>query len=102
LNFSGILEEEADKSKYKVRITDHINNMVVNDSTNATLGLVLTSDIGFVGVTNAMLNDPEKPEDDLPVINTMTPLSTILFGSNVEPENIANKLKLEIFYTEAN
>jgi hypothetical protein len=102
LNFSGILEEEADKSKYKVRITDHINNMVVNDSTNATLGLVLTPDIGFVGVTNAMLNDPEKPEDDLPVINTMTPLSTILFGSNVEPENIANKLKLEIFYTEAN
>ena len=102
LNFGGILEEESGKTKYKIRITDHVNNMIVRDSTNATLGMVLTSDIGLVGVSNAMLNDPERPEADIPVINTVTPLGTVLFGSNVEPENLSNQLKLEIFYTETN
>lgn len=103
LNFGGILDEDSSEgANYKVRITSHINNMVVRDSTNATLGLVLTPNIAFAGVRNAVLNDTEEIDIDIPVGNTMTPLGTVLFGSNVEPQDIGKKLKLEIFYTETN
>ncbi|MGB2758409.1 MAG: DUF4270 family protein, partial [Maribacter stanieri] len=38
LNFDGIIEKSNGKGvQYSVKITDHINNMVVRDSTNATL-----------------------------------------------------------------
>ncbi len=102
LNYGGILEEENGISKYTFRITDHVNNMVVRDSTNATLGLVLTPNIEFVGVANAMLDDPTRPEENVPVANTITPLGTVLFGSNVGQANSEKQLKLEIFYTETN
>ncbi|MGI9550018.1 MAG: DUF4270 family protein [Aurantibacter sp.] len=103
LNYNGILEEENGKGlKYKLRITDHINNMIVRDSANATLGLVLTSDISRIGLVNAMVEDTQEPEADIPVINTMTPLGTVLFGSDVEAQNIDKRLKLEIFFTETN
>jgi len=101
LNFGGILDEASTEgANYKMRITSHINNMIVRDSTNATLGLVITPNINFAGVRNAMLSNSQ--EVDLPVGNTMTPLSTVLFGSNVEPQDIGKKLKLEIFYTKTN
>jgi hypothetical protein len=35
-------------------------------------------------------------------MSTVSPLGTILYGSNVEAGEEAKKLKLEIFYTEAN
>ena len=103
LNFGGILDEgSSEDPNYKMRITSHINNMVVRDSTNATLGLVLTPNIAFAGVRNAMLNDTQETDNKLPVGNTLTPLGTVLYGSSVEPQHIAKKLKLEIFYTETN
>jgi len=103
LNFNGILEQESGKGiKYKLRITDHINNMIVRDSTNATLAMVITPDINLIGVNNAMLNNTALPEDDISIANTLTPLGTVLFGTNVEAQNIDKKLQLEIFYTETN
>jgi len=103
LNFGGILDEGSPEgANYKVRITSHINNMVVRDSTNATLGLVLTPNITFSGVRNAMLNDMEETDINIPVGNTLSPLGTVLYGTNVEPQDIGKKLKLEIFYTETN
>ena len=85
--------------KYTVRITDHINNMVIRDSTNATLGLTLTPDIRIIGASNTMLSG--NVEEDLPVSAILSPLGTVLFGSNV-PGNEDKRLKLEIFYTETN
>ncbi|MBT8292383.1 MAG: DUF4270 domain-containing protein, partial [Eudoraea sp.] len=40
-------------------------------------------------------------EQSIPVSATISPLGTILIGSNV-PDTEERKLKLEIFYTEAN
>ncbi len=100
LSYDGILEESNDKGiKYTVRITNHINNLVVRDSTNATLGLSLTSDIRFINVTSAMLKNGEK---DISVMSIINPLGTVLYGSNVAPEEEDKKLKLEIFYTKVN
>ena len=101
LNYDGIIQKTAGKGiKYSVKITDHINNLVVRDSTNATLGLTLTTDITRFSILDAMLANGE--EQRIPLISTLTPLGTVLFGSQVGGQNADKKLKLEIFYTEAN
>lgn len=100
--YDGLLELGSDGKglKYTIGITSHINNLIVRDSTNATLGLTITPDIRSTGAVNAMLAD--NVEKDLPVISTISPLGTVLFGSQEVPGNEGMKLKLEIAYTEPN
>ncbi len=100
LNYDGILEKSNGKGiKYSVKITDHINNLIVRDSANATLGLTLTTDIQNFSVANAML---ENGENRIPTTSRITPLGTILYGSNIQATepNFDKRLKLEIFYTK--
>ena len=98
--YDGILEEENDRGiKYTARITTHINNLIVRDSVNATLGVMITPDIRAIGALEALVENGETKE--LPVTATISPLSTVLFGSNVTADENDRKLKLEIFYTEA-
>ncbi len=100
LNYDGILEKSNGKGiKYSVKITDHINNLIVRDSANATLGLTLTTDIQNFGVANAILENGEKR---IPTTSRITPLGTILYGSNLlaTDPNFDKRLKLEIFYTK--
>jgi hypothetical protein len=100
INYGGSLEKENNKGvRYKMKITNHINDIIIRDSTNVTLGLSVTADLATVNSKNAVL---DMSEEDLPVAATITPLSTVLFGSNVPIEEEDLKLKLEIFYTEAN
>jgi len=100
--YDGLLERDSDKRgvKYTVGITSHINNLIVRDSTNATLGLTITPDIRSTGAVNTML--PNNVEKDLPIISTISPLGTVLFGSQEVGGSEDMKLKLEISYTEAN
>lgn len=105
----GIMEVDSDKrgTRYKIRITNHIRNLIGKDSTNVRLGLVVTESIN--NITNASLKTPISlisPSatislDRVPAASVVNPLGTILYGtrSNV-PEN--KKLKLEIFYTKPN
>ncbi len=98
LNYGGILEKSGDKGvKYTVRITEHINNIILRDSVNATLGLDLTADIRLGGASDVLL--PGNAEKELPVGSGISPLGTVLYGSNVDPDD-PKRLKLEIFYTE--
>lgn len=100
LNYDGILEEENGRGvKYTVRITDYINNIIVRDSTNASLSLTTTANIRFATVNEAMGSG--NTVIDVPVFSAVSPLGTVLFGSNVDAANEDKKLKLEIFYTEA-
>ena len=95
------MEEENNRGvKYKIRITEHINNIIVRDSTNARLGLTLTPNINIVGLREAIGSDMQGI--DYPVAATVSPLGTVLYGSNVPNEFEDKKLKLEIFYTQAN
>ena len=100
--YDGVLEVGTDGrgEKYTIRITNYLNDIIVRDEPNATLGLSLTSDIVVVNVSNAML--PGGLEGDIPVMSAVNPLGTVLFGSNVQPGEEASKLKLEIFYTQTN
>ncbi|NNE77835.1 MAG: DUF4270 family protein, partial [Pricia sp.] len=97
--YGGVIEQsDASNIKYTVKITDYLNDLVVRNAENVTLGLTITPDIRQIAVSNAMLaNDTEK---ELPVYATVSPLGTVLFGSDLEAANTNKKLKLEIFYTE--
>ena len=98
LNFGGLLERSGDKGvSYKIRITEHINNIIIRDSVNATLGLMLATDIRVSALGEVLL--PENTEKELPVGSGITPLGTVLYGSNVD-EADPNRLRLEIYYTE--
>ncbi|MDT7829157.1 DUF4270 domain-containing protein [Pricia sp. S334] len=99
--YGGLLEEgEGSTLKYTIKITDYINDLVVRNAENATLGLTITPNIGIFNVADAMLEDGTQPE--LPVAATLSPLGTVLYGSNVAAADQNKKLQLEIFYTEAN
>lgn len=100
INYDGSLEKENNKGvRYKLKITNYINDLIIRDSTNVTLGLSVTADLASVNSKNAVL---DMSEQDLPVAATITPLSTVLYGSNVTVEEEDMQLKLEIFYTETN
>jgi len=97
----GIIQEENGLGiKYTIRITEHINDIIVRDSANAKLALTMTANIGFPNVRKAVDSDMQRLY--YPVMSTVSPLGTVLYGSNVEAGEEAKKLKLEIFYTEAN
>ncbi len=93
---------------YKIRITNHVRNLIKNDSTNVKLGLVVTEDIANT-TQNFWKNSTEakvtaRTENPFyikktPQASVMNPLGTVLYGSN--PAVPADKrLKLEIFYTK--
>lgn len=107
LNYDGVLEDINGENKdfengvkYTLRITEHLNNIIVRDSSNATLALGVSSNIGITAVTESMAAGGAVI--DTPVMSDINPLGTILFGSNVEANAEDKKLKLEIFYTQAN
>ena len=92
--------DEMGNNKFKIRITEHINNILLKDSTNTKLGLVLSTNVNsfqngdILGTTN---------EDDLNKVPSGAILSakgTILHGNN--SANSDKKVKLEIYYTEPN
>jgi hypothetical protein len=102
-NHLGVLEREGDEPtgqgiRYKMKITSHINNLLIQDSTNVKLGLSISANVNLEGtvpqrsqqVSNGITNN-------VPVSSIISPRGTILHGSNSEDEN--KRVFLEIFYT---
>lgn len=103
--FGGLHQEikdaqgEVEKRRYKLKITNHINNIINKDSTNVTLGLVITDNINLID--NAAIKNTfttsGKDVKFTPASNVIAVPGVILYGNNAA-EN--RKLKLEIFYTK--
>ena len=102
-NHLGILQRENDDPngdgiKYKFRITEHIKNLIQNDSTNVRLGLSVS---GNVNLEETSLQRIEQTmgntEKRVPISSIISPRGTILYGS-AEPVE-SNRVQLEIFYT---
>lgn len=99
--FGGLIEKNQDGrgTRYKLRITEHIKNILRADSTNTILGVSLTNEVitsGFSRIFNAENNLINQA----PRFSAMNPLGTVLFGNNVSSQNANKKLKLEIIFTE--
>ena len=90
-------DPEGDGIKYKIRITEHLKNIFVNDSTNVKLGLSVMSGVGSVN-TQALLDDSDANVKAIPNGSLLSYKGTVLFGNNTTNE--AKKAKLTIYYTE--
>ena len=84
--------------KYKVRLTEHINNLINNDLTNIRLGLVVCSNVGEVN-TQKLLDYDEKVKG-IPAGSVLSPKGVILHGSN--SEDPLKKVKFKIYYSQPN
>jgi Domain of unknown function (DUF4270) len=96
------IDEDDDKGlKYKVRLTNHIRNLISKDSTNVNLGVVVTESIN--NVSNVKLKNSftafGTEVKHIPAMSVVSPLGTVLWGSNL-PASDEKRLKLEIFYTK--
>lgn len=94
----GIYDKVTDR--YRIRLTNHVRNLVNRDSTNVTLGLAITSDINNAGMArlrqdNAVLNSV------VPVTSVIDPRGTVLYGSNL-PVADPKRVQLKIYYSKPN
>ena len=100
----GIIQkEDVDNGrgiKYKVRITNHLRNLITKDSTNVRLGLSVTESINLVSFSK--LRTANANSNSAPSMSVLSPLGTILYGTNIpvgDPD-YDKRLKLEIYYTK--
>ena len=89
------LSQRSTEGKYKIRITEHLNNIIQNDSTNYKLGLVLSNNVN-VTATSEVLNSTDDVTA-IPSMSTITPRGTILHGSNAI--DVDKRLELKVFFT---
>lgn len=83
--------------KYKIRITEHLNNLIFKDSTNTKIGLVLSNNVNIT--TNTQILNSTDAVTAVPATSLLTPRGTILYGSN-ENVPVDKRMRLEIFFTE--
>lgn len=93
-------DDDRKAIQYKLRITEHIKNVLFKDSTNVRLGVALTEDISKS--TSLSLKTPQTAFTKVPLSSVMNPLGTVLYGSVPVPANENKRLKLEIYYTKPN
>ena len=83
--------------KYKVRITEHLNNLILRDSTNVKLGLAVISDIASVQ-NYGILDEDTSDNKSLASGIILSPKGTIIHGNlSVDPEK---RPMIKIYYTE--
>ncbi len=98
-NHYGRLERGSDdKGKYyKLKITDHISNLINKDSTNVPLGIVVSQNV-TIRTTQKLENSIEPDIEQVPASSVISPEGTILYGN--ASSNQEKRLKLQIYYTE--
>src|SRR5690606_10800762 len=97
-------DENSQGVKYKIKITEHIKNLLLKDSTNVSLGLAVSTNVNIEGsvAQGSILNSDNNSIKKLPISSILSPKGTVLFGNNTSGTNENKKLYLEIFYTEPN
>ena len=84
---------------YKLKITNHISNLINKDSTNVPLGIVVSHNV--LNRTTQELQNPMEPSiEQVPSSSVVSPKGTILYGNATTNEE--KRLKLQIYYTEPN
>lgn len=102
--------------KYKIRITEHVTNLVKSDSTNLNLGLLVSNNVNLLGSSDlkspivignddeVVNNDGDPDNDEHNDISSVLSTSinshkgTVLFNENAVDDT--KKLKLRIIYTD--
>ena len=92
------LEEGEDSGvyKYKIRITEHLNRLIFNNSTNTKIGLVLSNNVNLTN--NSLILNSGDGVTAIPAASVLSPRGTILHGSN--SDNIDRRMALKLYYTK--
>ncbi len=99
-NFDGRIQKELNKGiKYEIRLTDHINNIILRDSLNDPLRLEIASDVRYHEFNKAMEGDDSI---NIHKYTATTPLGTVLYGNGVSQAEEDKKLRLELNYSISN
>ena len=85
----------SDPGKYKIRLTEHLNNIIQSDSTNYQIGLVLSNNVNFTNSSEILNSDDIT---GIPAATILSPRGTILKGSHEANEE--ERLLLKVFFTE--
>lgn len=91
IHLGGLVREgdngDGNGVKYKLRITEHINNILLRDSTNVKLGLAVSGNINIEGNAAQLdILNGDDTEETLPISSAITPRGTVLFGNNTIDE----------------
>ena len=100
----GRLKRGSDENGeyYKIRITNHLSNVITKDSTNVSLGLIVSQNVLLSGFQT--VDSLTNPQGNLPRIkkvprsSVLSPEGTVLYGNNTPNEE--KRLKLEIRYID--
>lgn len=101
VNHLGKLERDSDgKGKYyKIKITNHVSNLINKDSLNVPLGVVVTQNVNN-RVFQKLATSQEPDVEEVPAGSVVSPKGTIFHGNRSSNEE--KRLKLQIYYTEPN
>ena len=108
VNHLGPLQrEETDPNrgiKYKLKITEHINNLLLRDSTNVELGVAVSLNVNLEESFSQLKEQNISGSDDdsdskLPLSSVLSPRGTVLYGNNTSATDQTKKVSLEIHYT---
>lgn len=113
--YNGIINIDATTKRgtsYKVLLTNHLRNIIKNEAVkNVKLGLSITGNISDITPSQLRTrilidpkNDPNGYFSNVPKASVMSPLGTVLFGSNIPSgdANYAKRLQLQVYYTKPN
>ncbi|QXP60394.1 DUF4270 domain-containing protein [Olleya sp. HaHaR_3_96] len=101
LIYSPKLERDSDGNgvKYKIRLTEHLNSILLRDSSNVQLGLYVSTNVNYLGNSKILDAIDDDSVSFVPKSSVIAPEGTILHGSTPNvPENV--RATFEVFYTE--
>lgn len=92
------IKDDNNVAKYKIRLTEHLNNILLKDSINTKIGLVLSTNVNYTN--NSQILQSNDDVTAIPAAALLTPRGTILYGTNTSNED--KRMRLELFFTEPN
>ncbi len=93
-------DESSEGVKYKIRLTQHINNIINGDTENVRLAVAVTQNVNLI--SNSDVKGPILVEEIL-LGSAISHEGTVLHGNlSSNPADDDKRLRLKIFYTESN
>jgi hypothetical protein len=99
--YGGVLEfDESNRPfRYAFDVTNHVSNIIRNDTINFDLGLVVTGDINDNTILDAIKLSTDNSKIKYPRGATLNPLGSVLIGSHPEENLSDKKVQLELTYS---
>lgn len=94
-----LTKDDNDRYSYRIRLTNYINDIINNDSTNLKIGVFVTENVNQ-SQRRFVRSSSEDVISRMIESSVTTPRGTVIHGSNSSDED--KKLKLRIQFTEIN